>query len=44
MDNIKDNYIESYYQALLRAKNKKEILDLLNKLYEDGYQDGSDKN
>jgi len=37
MDN---EYLEKYFIAIKKAKTKKTKLALLNKLYEDGFEDG----
>jgi len=35
-----DEYIERYRKSVKNAKNNKELDTVLNKLYEDGFEDG----
>ena len=39
----RDKYAEDYYKAIKSAENKKEVLAIINKLYEDGFVDGSNE-
>ena len=36
----KDIYIEKYLEALAKASDKEERIVILNKIYEDGFNDG----
>ncbi len=38
-----DKYIDGYRKAVKTAKNKKELDTVLNKLYEDGFEDGANE-
>jgi len=38
-----DEYIGKYRKAVKNAKNNEEIDTVLNKLYEDGFEDGSNE-
>lgn len=38
-----DEYIGKYRKAVKSAKNKEELDTVLNKLYEDGFEDGSNE-
>ncbi len=39
-----DLYIDKYKKAVKGAKNDKEIETVLNKIYEDGFEDGVNEN
>lgn len=38
-----DEYIEGYRKAVKSAKNNKELDTVLNKLYENGFEDGANE-
>lgn len=38
-----DKYIDEYRKAVKNAKSKKELDTVLNKLYEDGFEDGTNE-
>jgi len=38
-----DEYIKKYRKAVKESKNNKEVDTVLNKLYEDGFEDGTNE-
>ncbi len=38
-----DKYLEGYRKAIKTAKTKEELDTVLNKLYQDGFEDGSNE-
>ena len=38
-----DKYLEKFKSALKKAKNGKEVDDILNKIYSDGFEDGANE-
>lgn len=36
-----DKYLKKYHKKLLKAKSLKEKLDIINSIYEDGFEDGA---
>ena len=38
-----DEYLDKYKKALKKARNGKEIDGILNKIYEDGFEDGANE-
>ena len=38
---MEDNYISKYVSAIKAAKDDSEIAAILNKVYEDGFEDGT---
>lgn len=43
MNQVTDKYLDGYRKAVKSAKNKKELDTVLNKLYEDGFEDGANE-
>ena len=41
--NISDKYANKYLAFLRSAKNDEELVDIINKIYEDGFVDGTNE-
>jgi len=41
MINIKDKYAKGYLKHIKKAKSDKELITIINRIYEDGFYDGN---